>query len=244
MTSGNRVSKRFFRRHTLASTLLAFVGATGLAFGTAEVTDEMGPSPELAAPSASESAVNFSTVVGWPQGQAPKAPEGFVVHRFAEGLISPRWAYVLPNGDVLIAESSTGELKREMPEEFVQGLKQAGNVSKNANRITLLRDADGDGKPDLRRVFLEGLNQPFGMVLLGNDLYVANTNALLRFPYEPDQTRIEAPAEKVIDLPAGGYNNHWTRNVIASRDGQKLYVSVGSESGRSAKPALRPRMGW
>jgi glucose/arabinose dehydrogenase len=200
----------------------------GLAYGAAKVADEIGPTPELPAPSPSESAVNFSTVIGWPQGKAPVAPEGFLVHRFDEGLISPRWAYVLPNGDVLIAESSTGELKREMPEEFVQGLKQAGNVQKNANRITLLRDADGDGNPELRRVFLEGLNQPFGMLLLGNDLYVANTNALLRFPYESGQTRIETPGEKIIDLPAGGYNNHWTRNVIASRDCQKLYVSVGS----------------
>jgi glucose/arabinose dehydrogenase len=226
MANVNRVSRRSIHYHIAPAGLLMFLGI-GLAYGAAKVTDEIGPAPELAAPSPSESAVNFSRVIGWPQGQSPNASEGFTVSRFAEGLIHPRWAYVLPNGDVLIAESATVP-DRGTSKEVLQGLKRAGNVGRNANRITLLRDANGDGKPDLRRVFLEGLNQPFGMLLLGNDLYVANTNALVRFPYEPGQTRIEAPAEKVIDLPAGGYNNHWTRNVIASRDGQKLYVSVGS----------------
>jgi glucose/arabinose dehydrogenase len=120
MTNVNKAFKQLFRRHVPLSALLVFVGAVGLAYGAAKIADELGPIPELPAPSPSESAVNFSTVIDWPQGQAPNAPEGFVVHRFAEGLISPRWAYVLPNGDVLIAESST-EPKPEMPEEFARG---------------------------------------------------------------------------------------------------------------------------
>jgi glucose/arabinose dehydrogenase len=213
-------------RNVYAAVLMAY-GAAGLGSSDVYAADEVGRSPQLAAPAPEDSAVNFSDVVGWPEGETPTAPEGFVVTRYATGLASPRWAYVLPNGDVLIAESSTAP-DRDMSKAVLQGLKQAGNVGKNPNRITLLRDVDGDGAPDLRRVFLDGLNQPFGMLLLGDDLYVANTDALLRFPYKPEQTSMEAAGEKIIDLPAGGYNNHWTRNVIASRDGQKLYVSVGS----------------
>ncbi|MBA2409207.1 MAG: SMP-30/gluconolactonase/LRE family protein [Gammaproteobacteria bacterium] len=201
---------------------LALVGC-----GEGERSREVGSSPTLAAPFASESAVNFSKVIGWPENKTPVAPEGFTVERFADKLISPRWTYVLPNGDVLIAESSTLP-DRDMSKESAQGLRKAGSIQKNANRITLLRDNDGDGNPELRRVFLRGLNQPFGMLLLGDDFYVANTNALMRFDYKTGQTRIDGEDEKILDLPAGGYNNHWTRNVIASRDGQKLYVSVGS----------------
>jgi glucose/arabinose dehydrogenase len=219
ITTDNRLSWRY----QLSAALLFC--ATGLAIGAAKA--ETGPSPDLPAPSASKLVVNFSTVVGWPEGKAPIAPKGFVVHKYADGLISPRWPYVLPNGDVLVAESST-VLKGEGLGELKEGLIRARNVMKNANRITLLRDADGDGKPELRQVFLEGLNQPFGMALLGDYLYVANTDALMRFPYKAGQTRITAPGEKIIDLPAGGYNNHWTRNVIVSQDGRKLYVSVGS----------------
>jgi glucose/arabinose dehydrogenase len=215
------------RRPTLLMALLVFLGAGATANDANNLADEIGPSPKLHAPQASESAVNYSNVVGWPKGQTPTAPKGFVVQRFAHGLISPRLAYVLPNGDVLIAESSTVP-DRDMTKEAAHGLRQAGNIQKNMNRITLLRDADGDGQVDLRNIFLGDLNQPFGMVLVGDDLYVANTDALVRFPYEPGQTRIDTKGEKILDLPAGDYNNHWTRNVIASRDGEKLYVSVGS----------------
>jgi glucose/arabinose dehydrogenase len=227
MKDSSRTSRAFNRRNRLCTASMALFCLAGTVHGAARTVDEMGHSPELRAPTESESAVNFSKVIGWPQGETPDAPDGFVVQRFADELVSPRWAYVLPNGDVLIAESSTIP-DRDMTKEAAQGLRQAGNIQQNANRITLLRDTDSDGKADLRRVFLAGLNQPFGMVLVGNDLYVANTDALLRFPYQPGQTRIDAAGEKILDLPAGGYNNHWTRNVIASRDGQKLYVSVGS----------------
>jgi len=222
---GNPGSVRCDACRTLLMTICCAI--TLAACDSGDQSREVGSSPTLAAPFASESAVNFSKVIGWPENMTPTAPEGFEVERFADNLISPRWAYVLPNGDVLIAESSTLP-DRDMSKESAQGLRQAGSIQKNANRITLLRDDDGDGTPDLRRVFLRGLDQPFGMLLVGDDFYVANTSALMRFDYQTGQTRIESAGEKILDLPAGGYNNHWTRNVIASRDGQKLYVSVGS----------------
>ncbi|MBA2490906.1 MAG: SMP-30/gluconolactonase/LRE family protein [Gammaproteobacteria bacterium] len=216
------------RRGVVPTALLTICSTLALAgCGDGQQSREAGSSPTLAAPFASESAVNFPKVIGWPENKTPVAPQGFTVTRFADNLISPRWAYVLPNGDVLIAESSTVP-DRDMPKEFEQGLRKAGSIQKNANRITLLRDNDGDGRPELRRVFLKNLNQPFGMLLVDDDFYVANTNALMRFDYRTGRTRIEGEGEKVIELPAGGYNNHWTRNVIASRDGQKVYVSVGS----------------
>lgn len=191
----------------------------------------VGAEPVLPEPFATESAVKFARVIGWPEGRTPRAPEGFGVSLFAADLDHPRWIYVLPNGDVLVAESNTepeGLGGGNLPEELVQGLKEARIVGPSADRITLLRDADGDGLPEARETFLEGLNQPFGMLLLGDSFYVANTDALLRFPYREGQTGIEAEGEQILDLPAGGYNNHWTRNVVASPDGSKLYVSVGS----------------
>jgi glucose/arabinose dehydrogenase len=220
MTTDNRLSWPY----RLSTALLVLFCTTGLAIGPVKISGETGPSPYLAAPSASESVVNFSTVIGWPE---PTAPKGFVIRRYADGLINPRWPYVLPNGDVLVAESSS-VMKGDAPHAMKEGLSRARNVMKNAHRLTLLRDADADGKAELRQVFLAGLNQPFGMALIGDHLYVANTDALMRFRYKPGQTHMTAPGEKIIDLPAGGYNNHWTRNVIASRDGRKLYVSVGS----------------
>ena len=153
---------------------------------------------------------------------------------FADNLDHPRWLYVLPNGDVLVAESNAPA----KPEDF-QGIKagspkiimkKAGAGGKSANRITLLRDTDDDGIADARFTFLEDLNSPFGMALVGGDFYVANTDAVLRFPYQEGQTRISAPAVEVLSLPAGPINRHWTRNIIASRDGNKLYVTVGSNT--------------
>ena len=180
-------------------------------------------------PHQSSSAVNFSRVIGWPEGRGPVAPEGFEVDAFGTDLDSPRWLYVLPNGDVLVAEARTLP-KSDRPAEMQEGLVAAGSVGVSPNRITLLRDADGDGTAEVRETFLENLNQPFGMALVGDELYVANTDGVVRFPYREGQTRIDAPGELILPLPAGGYNNHWTRNIIASPDGQKLYVSVGSAS--------------
>jgi glucose/arabinose dehydrogenase len=178
--------------------------------------------------------VNVAPAKGWPEGATPVAAPGLTVTPFADGLDHPRWIYVLPNGDVLVAETnapprpdSGGGVRGWAMKFFMQ---RAGAAAASADRITLLRDADGDGVVETRSVFIEGLHSPFGMALVGNDLYVANTDALLRFPYEEGQTRIDQPGEAVVELPAGAINGHWTKNVIASRDGSRLYVTVGSNS--------------
>jgi glucose/arabinose dehydrogenase len=194
-----------------------------------------GPDPVLPKPNSSLiPTVRIAPAKGWPAGTKPVAADGRNVTAFAANLEHPRWVYVLPNGDVLVAETNAPE----RPEEGkgVKGramtlvMKKAGAGVPSANRITLLRDADGDGVAETRSVFLEGLNSPFGMALVGNTLYVANTDAVVRFPYKAGETRISAPATKVVDLPAGPRNHHWTKNLIASRDGAKLYVTVGSNS--------------
>jgi glucose/arabinose dehydrogenase len=159
---------------------------------------------------------------------------GLTVYAFAVGLEHPRWLYVLPNGDVLVAETNAPPT----PEDS-QGIKgwimgwvmaKAGAGVPSANRITLLRDTDGDGVAETRTVFIEGLNSPFGMALIGNDFYVANTDTVVKFPYAVGETRISQPGTKVLDLPAGHINHHWTKNLVASPDGSKFYVTVGSNS--------------
>lgn len=139
----------------------------------------------------------------------PKAPEGFVVTKYADKLESPRWTYIGPNGDVFVAESGT---------------------KKSPDRITILRDVNKDGIPEMREVFLEKLNKPLGMLILNNYFYVGNTDGLYRYPYKPGETKITGKGVKILNLPAGGYNNHWTRNLLANADGSKIYVSVGSGS--------------
>src|SRR3989338_2079875 len=177
----------------------------------------VGPSEKLQLPPpfATPSVRNTSKVIGWPKGRTPTAAPGFEVSLFAENLDSPRTVYVLPNDDVLVVEST-----REWP-------GRPDRPEKSANRITLFRDTNKDGKPDLREVFLTGLNMPDGMVLLGNWFYVGNTNGLVRYPYRAGQTRITDKGEKILDLPAGG---HHTRNVIVDPSGRKLYIAVGSAS--------------
>ncbi|AKJ06185.1 glucose/arabinose dehydrogenase [Archangium gephyra] len=184
---------------------------------------------ELPRPYTTDSVRKFSKVRGWPEGKAPVA-EGFTVKRYAADLVSPRNLYVTPQGDVLVAEANT-ELRGMM--KFgakLVGYAASARTGPSANRITLLRDADHDGVPETRTVFLEGLNQPFGMLVHGDFFYVANTDALWRYPYSPGATSITGKGEKLLDLPAGGYNNHWTRNLLAHPDGTKLYVTVGSGS--------------
>jgi glucose/arabinose dehydrogenase len=196
---------------------------------------DVGPDPVLPEPTRTLiPTVKVAPAKGWPEGATPKAAPGTQVRAFATGLQHPRWIYVLPNGDVLVAETAAPE----RPEEGkgIKGrvmssyMKKAGSAVPSANRITLLRDADGDGVPELREVFLEGLNSPFGMALVGSDLYVANTDAAMRFPYKEGQTRISDQGQKLVDLPAGPRNHHWTKNLIAGRDGSKLYVTTGSNS--------------
>ena len=190
-----------------------------------------GASPKLLPPKPGEPpGVNFPDVVGWQAGEKPQAPEGFDVALFAAGLDNPRWMHVLPNGDVLVAEARTEKVGGEIPPPLLEGLKRAGLLGRSANRITLLRDADHDGRAEMRETFAANLNLPFGMWLLGDRLYVANTDAVVRFRYRPGDRQASGPGEKILDLPAGGYNNHWTRNIVASADGSKIYVSVGSQT--------------
>jgi glucose/arabinose dehydrogenase len=178
--------------------------------------------------------INTARPLGWPEGAAPKAPAGFKVTAFARGLDHPRQILALPNGDVLVAESSS---ERHKTHGFVEWFAQvieagAGALGKSANKIVLLRDTDGDGVADLNTVLVDhGLNQPFGMAVIGETLYVGNTDSVVKFPYPAGATRIEAPAIKVLDLPSGGGGRgHWTRSLLASPDGAKLYVGVGSSS--------------
>ena len=170
---------------------------------------------QLPAPFATPSARNQSKVIGWPQGRTPKAAPGFEVSLFADKLDNPRETYVLPNKDVLVVESI-----REWP-------GRADRPEKSANRITLFRDTNNDGKPDLRETFLTGLNMPEGMLALGNWFYVGNTDGVVRYPYRAGQTKIDGKGEKILDLPAGG---HHTRTLIADSAGKKIYIAVGSAS--------------
>ena len=200
-----------------------------------QVSDGTGPSPKLPEPNKTlVPTVNIAPAIGWPDGAKPIAATGTQVAAFAEGLDHPRWLYVLPNGDVLVAETNAppkpddGKGIRGWVMGKVMG--RAGAAVPSPNRITLLRDKDQDGIAETRTVFLENLNSPFGMTLVGNDLYVADTDRLLRFHYENGETAIKSQPMKVIDLPGGTLNHHWTKNVIASKDGSKLYVTVGSNS--------------
>jgi glucose/arabinose dehydrogenase len=179
--------------------------------------------------------VSIAPAQGWPQELSPKAPAGFRVTAMGRGLEHPRWLYVLPNGDVLVAESNKPEPPRGQEPKGIKAwftrlvMGRAGAGVASADRITLLRDADGDGTAELRSLFIDKLHSPFGMALVGTDLYVANADAVMRFPYQPGQTRITAAGVKLTDLPAG-INHHWTKNIIASPDGSRLYATVGSNS--------------
>ncbi len=193
----------------------------------------MGPEPKLGeARQQRIPTIAVASVDRWKAGEAPKAADGLIVERFAEGLDHPRNMYVLPNGDVLIAESNSPPGRMDGITGWVAKrlMTKAGAGVPSANRITLLRDADGDGKPELKSKFLEGLNSPFGIALIGSTLYVANTDAVLAFPYENGATQITAKGEKLYDLNAKAPNSHWTRNLAASPDGKSLFISVGSNS--------------
>lgn len=195
----------------------------------------VGASPQLPKPNPTLiPTVNIAPAVGWPDGKMPTPANGFTVNAFAEGLDHPRWLYVLPNGDVLVAE--TNAPPKPDDGKGIKGtvmksvMKKAGAGVPSANRITLLRDIDGDGVAEMRSVLLDGLNSPFGMSLVEDRLYIANSDALVMVHYRTDTTRIEATPERIAALPAGPINHHWTKNVIASADGALLYVTVGSNS--------------
>jgi glucose/arabinose dehydrogenase len=195
----------------------------------------MGPKPNLPPPKKTIiPTVKIAPATGWSKGQKPTAAAGLQVNAFVSGLDHPRWLYVLPNGDVLVAETNAPE--RPEDAKGIKGavmksaMKKAGAAVPSANRITLLRDANRDGVAEMRSVFLQGLNSPFGMTLVGESLYVANTDAVMRFPYRTGDKQIGAAGKKVADLPGGDLNHHWTKNVIASPDGTRLYATVGSNS--------------
>jgi glucose/arabinose dehydrogenase len=225
-------------RHLLLAACFAGV-AVGLAAcneqETAMAEQTYGAKPALPAPENSLiPTVNVAKAVGWPAGGKPIAAAGMAVNAFATGLDHPRTLLVLPNGDVLVAE--TNAPSRPDEERGIKGwitklvMSRAGAQTQSANRITLLRDADGDGVAETRTVFLDSLNSPFGMALVGDDLYVADSDAIMKFPYRTGDTKIAATGVKLVDLPAGPLNHHWTKDLVASSDGSKLYATVGSNS--------------
>jgi glucose/arabinose dehydrogenase len=242
-SNGRMSTQTLFRTASRAARAGAVVFSLGVALAlgacgdTARLPVEsgMGPKPVLPAPEKSLiPTLNVAPARGWPQGGRPFAAEGLMVAAYAAQLEHPRWLYVLPNGDVLVAETSAPPkpedgkgLKGKVMKSF---MKKAGSAVPSPNRITLLRDANGDGTPELRSVFVDGLNSPFGMALVGNDFYVANSDAVIRFPYTEGATKLEGRGSMVVELPAGPLNHHWTKNLIASADGSRLYVTVGSNS--------------
>lgn len=230
----------------LAAALLTLVGCGESA--TLDVKDGSGPQPVLPAPHGTLlPTVKIAKAVGWPSGARPMPAEGLAVQAFAKDLDHPRWLAVMPNGDVLVAE--TNAPPRPQDSAGFKGwvadrlMTRAGATVPSADRITLLRDTDGDGVADVRSVLLDHLHSPFGMAKVGDTLYVANTDAVMAFPFHDGETRITAPGRKLIDLPAGPLNHHWTKNLVASPDGRTLYVTIGSNSnvGENGLEAERDR---
>ena len=178
---------------------------------------------------------NFSKVVAWPEGKTPIAPEGFTVSRFAEGMKSPRNIVIAQNGDVIVVLSNSQRTKAEQTTNEMTGKAKSEVQGKSVNTVMLFRDANKDGKPELISTFLTGLNQPYGVAFIGDSFYVANTDGIWMFPYKTGDTAIKGAGKKILDLPAGGYNNHWTRNLIVNQDQTKIYVTVGSGSNVAEK---------
>ena len=220
--------------------LLLAILLIGMAGGCSETSKllagaDFGPRPILPAPSRSViPTINIAPAIGWKAGETPVASNNLRVNVFASGLDHPRWLYTLPNGDILVAE--TNAPKRPEDGGGLKGwaaswiMRKAGAATPSANRITLLRDADGDGVAETKSVFLEGLHSPFGMALVGDRLYVANTDAVLEFPYQAGAVKMASSGKKIADLPGGTLNHHWTKNIIAGPDGAQLYAAVGSNS--------------
>jgi glucose/arabinose dehydrogenase len=228
---------RTTHRYRHASFIAASIGAFAACEGTARlpISAGMGATPQLPAPDRGLfPAVEIAEAKGWPSGGKPVAAAGLVVTALATGLNHPRWLYVLPNGDVLVAETNAPPNRDNRPGIkgwfFKYFQKKAGGAVPSANRITLLRDTDADGIAETRSAFLDSLTSPFGMALVGDAFYVANTDAVMRFPYAEGATRLAASGTRVVALPAGRINHHWTKGLVASIDGSRLYVSVGSNS--------------
>lgn len=184
----------------------------------------------LPAPDTTASKNNFSKVIDWPANKIPVAPEGFVVTKFADGMKSPRNIVIAPNGDILVALSNSERSTKEKIANAISGKAKSEVGGKSVNTIMLFRDSNQDGKPELTTTFLTGLNQPYGMAFIGNSFYVANTDGLWMFPYKSGDTKITGEGKMIVSLPAGGYNNHWTRNLLVNKAKDKIYISVGSGS--------------
>ncbi|MBZ9853574.1 sorbosone dehydrogenase family protein [Mesorhizobium sp. CA13] len=212
------------------------LGAAGCSDDAADPSTQIGPNPNL--PEIKQylfPPMHLASVVGWKKDETPTVAQGLQIHALATGLQHPRSLYILPNGDVLVVESKAPpEPPANRPKDIVMGLIESlvtsGGDTGPSNRITLLRDSNGDGVPDVRDVFLDHLNSPFGVALVGNDLYVANTDAIMRYPYKPGDTKITAPGVRLTELPGGPIDHHWTKSLVASPDGSLLYVGVGSNS--------------
>ncbi|KQK25272.1 L-sorbosone dehydrogenase [Chryseobacterium aquaticum] len=185
---------------------------------------------QLPAPNKKNSKNKFSNVIGWPSGKTPVAPEGFTVTRFAENIKSPRNMIQASNGDIFVVLSNSERTTKEKIKNDISGKSDAEVGGKSANRIILYRDANKDGVAESSSVFLDNLNQPYGMLIIKDQFYVANTDGLWVYPYKEGETKITKPGKKIVNLPAGGYNNHWTRNLISNKDQSKIYTSVGSGS--------------
>jgi glucose/arabinose dehydrogenase len=185
----------------------------------------------LPAPYATASNRKSSNVIGWENGVKPTAPAGFTVSLFAKGLDNPRWMYVAKNGDVFVSESASSVDKKikETGEKVVRKIGEEKN-GKSANRISLFRDTNNDGNYETKYTFASNLNQPLGMLILNNHFYVANTDGVEMYPYNIGDTALALEGKRITELPAGGYNNHWTRNIIANDAGTKIYITVGSGS--------------
>lgn len=220
------------RAVVLLSTLLLAAACGDRAVQPSQTT---GATPDLPPPRHRPiPTIDIAPAVGWAAGETPHAADGLAVEAFARDLDHPRWLYVLPNGDVLVAE--TNAPPKPADKGGIKGwfkgraMKKAGAGTPSANRITLLRDADGDGRAELRTVFAGGINSPFGMALIGKDFYVAATDAVLRYTYGRGDTALNGNADTVVALPAGPRNHHWTKNLVADAQGRHLYVTVGSNS--------------
>ncbi|MBW9055937.1 PQQ-dependent sugar dehydrogenase [Rhizobium mesosinicum] len=233
-------SLALFRCNVLALILLCGGGAllAGCSDNEPDPTSEIGPNPKL--PEQAQyliPSMHIASVIGWKEGETPKVADGLQIKALATGLKHPRSVYVLPNGDVLAVESiapPAASIKR--PKDLIMGWIESmatsggGSSTEGSNRITLLRDADGDGVTEVKETFLDHLNSPFGVALVGNELYVADTDAIRRYPYQEGETKITEPATVLTELPGGPIDHHWTKSLVASEDGNKLYAGVGSNS--------------
>ncbi len=217
---------------------LGLLGASLLALAAcnqkaADPSTQIGANPVLPEPQQYlVPPMHVAPVAQWKTQEHPTVPAGLKAEAFARDLVHPRSIYVLPNGDVLVVEANGPPAPVYRPKEIIMAWVQnyAGAGAKGGNRITLLRDADGDGVPELRTVFLDGLNSPFGVALVGSDFYVANADSVVRYPYVTGQTRITGPGTKLTDLPGGPINHHWTKSLLASPAGTQLYAGVGSKN--------------